>query len=307
LPEGSSAGGDVVERQRAGALLDAFASGADSGATPDCSFGANHDFAACGMDPIPNPVLFAKEEGDVDAIDRNDVQQNDLLDCHLMAPLAALAGTPEGRALIGGMIREGKNERGETTYTVTFHKPESHWFGLGKKTFSEVSVTVSGPYVTGHAEARNSAESKEVWPLVIEKAYAAYCGSYRSINKPDSPKKALEILTGREAEQTFINWFSSYSAEQLRTDIASGKCIIFQTKTDLFWKSEEIASPNDKARMVGSHHLVNGHAYTLTGTQEINGRLYLRLDNPWRSDQPELVPFDELSRWFSAVTTGSVK
>ena len=150
---------------------------------------------ACVHDAIGNAVLFEREGTDADAVDAADVQQGKMGDCHLLAPLAALASTPQGRALLRGAIVENRNDQGQVvSWTVTLHKPEPHL--LWKTTFRDASVTVDGPYVVGHARPRGENGQNEIWPAIIEKAYAQYAGGYDKIANGGRPADALSILTG---------------------------------------------------------------------------------------------------------------
>src|SRR5260370_29258556 len=101
-----------------------------------CNYGCRPE------DRVDRPALFRKQDQDVDKINEHDVKQNQLEDCALMAALAGLARTPEGRAVIENAIKENKNERGEVvSYTVTLHKPPGRHGGPGPKTVTPVSVT----------------------------------------------------------------------------------------------------------------------------------------------------------------------
>lgn len=293
----SSTDTERTQRALADARLNVFVAGSGVPASPDCkNFDAHHDFVACGTESIDGAVLFRKESRDVDEIDVKDVQQKDIGDCYMMASLAALASTPGGRAHIKGMIREGKNENGEPTYTVTFQKPESHWFGLGKTTFSEVRITVDASYVFGHATPRKEGAFQEVWPVVVEKAFARYCGSYGAIHNGGSGALALEVLTGKEARQTRLSIFSHYGESQLQADLASGKPVVLQTRSGIGGDGGPTAARG----------LYAEHAYAVTGTDVIGGKLFVKLYNPWGRLDPPPVPFDELHQWFSAVDLGSV-
>ena len=184
-------------------------------------------------DAIKNAVLFEKEGADADAVDAADVQQGKMGDCHLLAPLAALASTPQGRALLRGAIVENRNDKGEVvSWTVTVHKPEPHL--LWKTTFREVSVTVDGPYVVGHARPRGANGQNEIWPAIVEKAYAQYAGGYGKIANGGLPTDALAVLTGQEATYHSLGWldrlFGLYKGDDLRADLANGKIVVLSTR-----------------------------------------------------------------------------
>jgi Calpain family cysteine protease len=298
-PSGRPAGADAASvtdrtvRALADSRIDEFFTEGGVQTGIQCDFKERHDFALCGTDSVSNPVLFAKEDGDVDAVDPKDVQQRNLGDCHIMVALAAMANTPEGRATIKGMIRETTNEKGEVSYTVTLHKPEEHWLGLAPTTFTEVHITVDGTFVKGHAEAREAGASQEVWPLVIEKALAKFYGGYAEINRGRSPALALEVLTGNPVESQRLGRFSSFGPSDLTAALSAGKLVVLSTRDD-------VSGP-------GSPNLIGEHAYAVTGVATDGGRQVLLLQNPWNRAQPNPIPIEQLDRWFSHVQIGSAR
>jgi hypothetical protein len=177
---------------------------------------------------------------------------------------------------------------------VTLHKPESKWFGA--KTFSEVKITVDAHFAQGHADPSEIASgADEIWPIVVEKAYAQLCGGYNAMARGGCPADAMEVLTGREAERIVPGWFAGlrYSSERLESDLAAGKLVALETKPGLDRNTPPL--------------LVEQHAYSVVGTEVRDGRLYVRLYNPWGTRQPDLVPCDELNKWFRRVDVGSVR
>jgi hypothetical protein len=294
LPSGGADGpavSDRTARTLAVSRLDEFFEGGGVRTGIQCDFKEHHDFALCGTDPVTNSVLFLKESGDADAVDFKDVRQQALGDCHIMAALAALARTPAGASAIKSMISVGTNQYGEVAYTVTLHRPEHHWFG--KTTFTEVQVTVDGPYVQGHAVPREKDSLQEVWPLVMEKALAKLYGGYAEINRGRSPALALEVLTGQPVESRGLGWLSSYSPRDLTAALGAGKVVVLSTR-------ESLSSSN-------SMRLVANHAYAVVGVAIVGDQRCLLLRNPWGTAQPAPVPVDELDDWFSAVDVGSVR
>ena len=172
-PPGDLGAAARADRAAAHARLQAFVSSGTGDAGCWNLQAPDHDYDHCVQETIPAPVLFQRQATDADAADSRDVRQGGLGDCHVLAPLAALAGSPQGRALIHNAVVENKNDEGEVvSYTVTLHKPEGHLFG--KTTFQDVPITVDGPYVIGHARLRPGGSQSEVWPLVVEKAFAKY-------------------------------------------------------------------------------------------------------------------------------------
>jgi len=139
--------------------------------------GSTCNYACEEADRVVHPVLFSTQTGDAHEIDEKDIKQNQLDDCYLMATLASLAQSPEGRALIKNAVSENKNQKGEVvSYTVTLHRPEEHYWGLGATTFTQVPVTVGTQFVCGHAQARKEGNVSDVWSTGLRQSTSARSG-----------------------------------------------------------------------------------------------------------------------------------
>jgi hypothetical protein len=295
-PTGAGEGAAVSDRtvrSLADSRLDEFFEGGSARTGIQCDFKEHHDFALCGMEAVPNPVLFAWQSNDVDAVDPNDVMQRSFQDCHLMAALVAMASTPDGRAAIKGMMRESTNAKGEVSYTVTLHVPERHFLGLAQTTYTEVPIKVEGPFPKGHAGARDYGISQEMWPIVMEQAFAKLYGGYEQINRGRSPALALEVLTGKPVESFGFGWLSSFGPSDLAAALSAGKLVVLRTSSSL--------PCNNTAQ------LVREHAYAVIGIDMVEGRPYLRLQNPWGFVHSPPIAVDEMRRWFSGADVGSVR
>jgi hypothetical protein len=295
---------------------DRYQTFASSGSTPGAAtdpcedFGApDHDYDRCVRENVQNPVLFKWQGADADPIDSMDVQQGGLNDCHYLAPLAAMAATARGRAFIRGSVVENKNDAGDVvSWTVTLHHREK--LPRLSPTFRDVRVTVREPFVVGHARARPGDGGPEVWPLVIEKACAQYAGGCNGIGRGGDPTEAMAVLTGREPTYTSFGWlarlFKSYGANDLQSDLANGKLVVLGTNAGIGGPLAPDSTPAQRQANADAHGLVGTHAYFATGVEQHDGRLFVRLGNPWGDTQPDLVPCDELTKWFSGVTVGSI-
>ncbi len=299
-PEGGAPAGPPPPRpsdlERAGralanALYDALASGLGTNKPHDCADftdAETHDFDRCVQAQVANPVLFMKEEADVNEVAPTDVKQRQVGDCALMATLIALTNTEEGRALLGHAIVENKNGKGEvTSYTVTLHEPQSHWFR--PPTFTPVQITVDPPFALGHAAPVVENERAEVWPLVVEKAFAQYVGGYSKLNRGSTSDISMALLTGKPAESIPLG---RYSSERLASDLAAGKLVVLETK--------------GRFSHADIDDLYAKHAYSVTGAGTRDGKMFVTLRNPWGRDEGPIA-YDDLNRWVSRVDVGSVK
>jgi hypothetical protein len=311
-PRDPSSAARAMRAQAANRYQTFVSSGSTAGAALDpChDFGApHHDYDQCVSAHVDNPVLFKWQGADAEPIDSKDVQQGGLGDCHYLAVLAAMAATPQGRAYLNRSLVENKNDVGNVvSWTVTLHERDKLHFLSAR--FHDVQVTVREPFAIGHARVRPGGGPTEVWPLVIEKACAQYAGGYNRIGHGGAPAEAMAVLTGRAPTYTSFSWparcFKSYGAVDLQRDLASGKLVVLTTNAGIGAPLGPDSTPAQRRANADAHGLLEGHAYFATGIEEHDGTSFVRLGNPWGDVQPDLVPCDELRKWFSGVTVGTI-
>src|SRR6185312_4164132 len=99
-----------------------------------------------------------------------------------------------GRESIKNAITENHDASGAvTSYTVTLH--QRSWLGVGPMV--DVPVTVKPPFDGEHALARTGNLGwREVWPLVIEKAYRQLAG-IDTLRTPQPPANFMVAFTGQ--------------------------------------------------------------------------------------------------------------
>jgi hypothetical protein len=222
-----------------------------------------------------------------------------------------MANVPEGRASIKAAIDERSNEAGAPVYTVTLHRRDP----ILQDSFVPVRVTVSGVYARGQAAPRDAGELHEVWPAVIEKAYAQYLGGYNKIARGGSVAFAMETLTGKPAEviamepppgrvtslvQTALRALrimpsgSGYAAHRLKSDLDAHKLVVFVSHPNL-------AMPNERG--------VSGfHAYAVVGIQDAGDGPVVKVRDPLDAMGPSVsIPYGELSQWFKFASVGSAR
>jgi hypothetical protein len=267
------------------------------------------DGEACDGDvtctPIEGPTtLFAEGEGDGNAIDINDVNQRGFNDCYLMAAIGSLAATEDGRARLHDMI----TDNGDGTYTVTFRRyDDGGWFGIGSG-WDDVEITVNGDFpqqasaLSGDVNANGE---QEIWPQVLEKAYAQFIGGYSEFDadhngdgKADggNPGTALEAFTGRHAERPNPQ---DYSIEDLNADFESGQPItLLSPGGDKHGNLE-----GEAAEIAGDYGLHGFHSYAVMDVDVETGMVTLY--NPWglELEEPVQVPWSEAQKFFIEAAT----
>jgi hypothetical protein len=257
--------------------------------------------AACGgfdarpTERIRNSTLAFAQRDDSFAFAPTDIHQRRLGDCSLMGTLAGLAATPAGRALLHDAITENRDNSGAViSYTVTLYKPDDTRF---PRVFLACKVEVVPEFPRGaHADpATDQSKTKnEIWPLVIEKAYAEVRGGYDQIGCGGTVYGAMTALTGTFPQHREPGWLFGYTSKDLLRDLAAGKTIVLSTP-----KEDKLAA--SRARFpTESSNIAKEHAYAVLGTTTTEGaNVMVRLYNPW--GEQFSIPLNHLSKWFCEV------
>jgi calpain-15 len=119
----------------------------------------------------------------------------------------------------------------------------------------------------------------EMWPLLLEKAYAKFKGNYHNIEK-GNPLVALKELTGFEGEQ-FIGGFNEEFFKKLQRYSNYGALMTASSKG-----KDNTKQQHDNGVVLKSS-IVPGHAYSILDIKTpmlTTSRIYLlKLRNPWYS------------------------
>jgi hypothetical protein len=119
------------------------------------------DATKIAWNPMPGGQLY------VDGINFDDVAQGYIGDCYLEGAMSAVAQThPEA-------IKDALKDNGDGTFTVRFFEPQP-----GGRAPRPVSITVDGDLpgrtVGSQPYYAHGRDFKELWPALIEKAYAQW-------------------------------------------------------------------------------------------------------------------------------------
>jgi Calpain family cysteine protease len=239
---------------------------ATPGANPPINVDAQKDAKYGKVDGTP----FVQGSGDSNAVQYNDIQQGQLGDCYLMSAMGEVAKqNPQA-------IQDAIKDNGDGSYTVRFYEKKGDglfgWFGHHYEP-KEIRVTPDLPVdangnpvfaQTGDANGSN----KELWPALIEKAYAQWKGSYDGIGHGGNPGDAMSALTGKDAEEKGA---SGVTIDQLNDALNSGKGVVANTIDNGKGKA-----PYDNGQLVADH------AYMVTGVDKQAGTVTIH--NPWNKD-----------------------
>jgi hypothetical protein len=237
--------------------------------------------------------LYVQGSGDADEVAMNDIDQNSVADCWVLAPLAEIAlKNPD---LIKNMIRDN----GDGTYTVTFHLNPDREVTVDAEMPANVDLQIpgvssmSGTYVPHAGEGdKNIRGHGEIWVQIIEKAWATYKGGYDKIWF-GNPAEFMAAVTGHQpttfpvVTRPFDAFGVPYgpplaiSFAELREKFNAGSMVLFTTRKDFL-------SDNP-------YGLVPDHVYAVkqmyVGT---DGAEWVELHNPWNSEGDTRIRLDQL-------------
>lgn len=223
----------------------------------------------------------------------DDVEQNYLGDCYLMAAMSAVARA-NPRA-----IEDAFKKNPDGTYSVRLF--ERHGGQLVPKEITiDADLPRNGWYGYYYARAR---DPRELWPALLEKAFAARAGSYGKI-EGGLPGEAMEAITGKRATDLDLR-ASGTSADATFAKLAAatkaGKPVTAVTLGD------------GSAKKYAGTNIYTDHTYTVWGTSVANGVKYVHLRNPWGESEPAgngkddgifKLPLDQFMKLYCGVSIG---
>ncbi len=199
----------------------------------------------------------------VDGVNFDDVAQGYIGDCYLNSAMSSVAQADPHA------IEKAIQDHGDGTYTVRFFEDA----GRGQP-MKPVLITVDGdvPKEAGRPEVyyAHAREGTELWPALIEKAYAQWKGGYDAVGNGGSPGDMMASLTGKPA---------SYEANSTTT----AEALYTRIKTQASAAHPMTASTygEDQAALYTNTGVHANHAYTVLGAGEENGQKYVQVRNPW--------------------------
>lgn len=198
-----------------------------------------------------------------DKIDARDVVQGALGDCYFLSAMSVL-GSDNVRKTIRSKDDNNKNEWKCGAFWVRFYKN------------GEIEDVIIDDYfpVLGNGDlafVKGGPDGKELWPAILEKAYAKLNGSYNYI-EAGKVQYALADMTGGVSEQYDLKKESANQAvfwETLKSLVSQGA---------LMGAGSPENALGDSA--ISEYGIVQGHAYAVLGIAEVDGFKLVNLRNP---------------------------
>lgn len=236
-------------------------------------------------------ALFIKGEEDTHAVSYNDVFQGRLGNCYLLAALIATARTDPGKIM--SMIAP----QADGTYLVTLQGLGPFGRGATVRVSAAIPTDEVGraPAFVGFGdrEVREGRVTYEIWPSVIEKAWAKYKGSYAKTG--DFYSATAFSFIGGKAEGFDPRLMSDEEIlAVLKEADEKGYPMTLGTNT-----------PKDAGRgaerAMKRLKLYGYHAYAFMGLEGKRVRLY----NPWgRSHPVRALSIREIRKLFASMSLG---
>lgn len=268
------------------------------------------------------------DDQDSSGIDPYDIIQGALGNCYFMCSLSAIANSKGGPNKIKNMIRAN----GDGTFSVRLYRP------INKRSREELqnnikSTTVGFEAVEVVVEAdiwynknednalyARSQDENEMWPLILEKAYAKLMGGYDEIDAGFS-EEAYAVLTGTPRRSYEFSDNNEHALKMIVQAAQEKKGVTFATPPNMAAEYAVDEQGNNlrgnagelimvTGKEDGAERIVAGHAYaldklvgniTIDQKGQLKGDAIIQLINPHGENHLKKLPINSLQFYFSRV------
>jgi hypothetical protein len=217
---------------------------------------------------------FDKGDYFEDVVEVNDPIQGALGDCYFIAALSSVAWA-RPYAIINIVRPSGWGNEDNPIHQINFYKD-----GAGSAQSVEVSEKVPVVKTTHSWVYAKSLDSTEIWPAVMEKAYAKWrtknttdYPGYPPIAGGDPVMACAQLIRGRRT----YKGNSKTSANDLWSFVRSNSLSYRTVNPMVAWTYNSQPAGTNYA----SAHVVASHAYSVLGWDYFNNEKYIVLRNPW--------------------------
>jgi hypothetical protein len=223
-------------------------------------------------------ALYLKEPGCAAAVSIGDIHQGQFGDCFLLSPMGEIArqSVIQGNAsFFPSMI----HQNADGTETVKLYQPAGNGFS---PVYETVDNQFSPVGVNNGTTQDVVGSQKEIWPQVIEKAYAQMNSGEASIANGGYPYLAMEALTGQTAT---ANSPAGLTLTQLMSWVNNNDLVVFDTS-------------NGGTMLPG---MVADHCYMFAGCSGTGANTKVLLLNPWGFDNPAPTSIGQIASGASGI------
>lgn len=292
---------------------DVIYDGDSGGRRANAASGAVSDFSF--MKELENPTMLEKhaetydytlsdaslfDEDDDLHVEYTDVHQGAIGDCYFAAALSSVTYSDNDYAVRDGMVRETYDDKGNiSSFVVRFYDA---WGDP-----QDVEVDAQLVRRNGKPLYMRSGDSKteleELWPGIVEKAYAKWHGDYEKIGNGGFPGDVMQALTGAQANWKRIKWQSEESLHRAIDEAVNAN------RPVVAWTFGEDSGVDYEGSGVYAWH-----AYSVLGSRVTeDGEYQVQLRNPWGSSEPAdngpddgifWFPYRDFYRLYSSIAFG---